>query len=73
MNRRGAHGLSLVHFSRSRETTQESPAFSWGVVKCEIEGESTGVSTLTSVDQALMDELANRGRQCYREMTEIAV
>ncbi|MDA8352717.1 MAG: hypothetical protein M0Z65_05905 [Firmicutes bacterium] len=28
---------------------------------------------LTSVDQALMDELAGRVRECYREMTEIAM
>lgn len=28
---------------------------------------------LTSVDQALMDELAGRVRDCYRQMTEIAL
>ncbi|MFD1409148.1 hypothetical protein ACFQ49_13510 [Kroppenstedtia eburnea] len=28
---------------------------------------------LTSVDQALMDELTGRVRDCYRQMTEIAL
>lgn len=28
---------------------------------------------LTSVDQALMDELAGQVRDCYRQMTEIAL